>query len=144
LTFAGRYLALTTVLNLAWELAQLPLYTIWASAPLRESLAAAVHCTVGDLAIAAVTLALGMFVAARNWPSASYLRLAIVVVIFGLGYTVLSEWLNVEIRRNWAYVAAMPRLPWFGTGLAPLAQWVTIPTVVFLMLRGCAIPGRSA
>ena len=26
----------------------------------------------------------------------------------------------------WAYGSAMPRLPWLGTGLSPLAQWLVV------------------
>jgi len=45
----------------------------------------------------------------------------------GVAYTIFSEWLNVEIRRSWSYTAAMPVLPWLGTGLTPLLQWVIVP-----------------
>jgi hypothetical protein len=127
LVYATRYLALATVLNLAWEVAQLPLYTIWATAPLRTSLFAAVHCTAGDLAIGAVTLALAIVVAGRNWPKENFASVSAFAVVLGVAYVILSEWLNVEIRGSWAYTPAMPRLPWIGTGLAPLAQWLIVP-----------------
>jgi len=45
--------------------------------------------------------------------------------------TILSEWLNVEIRRTWSYAAAMPVVPWLGTGLAPLLQWLVVPSLAF-------------
>jgi hypothetical protein len=50
--------------------------------------------------------------------------------LLGLGYTVASEWVNVDIRGSWGYAAAMPRVPWIGTGLAPFIQWVLLPPLI--------------
>ena len=52
-------------------------------------------------------------------------------LIFGLGYTIFSEWLNVEVRGAWAYSARMPVVPIIGTGLAPLLQWLILPVVAY-------------
>src|SRR4051812_35855874 len=49
--FLGRYLACLAGLNLIWEIAQLPLYTIWSEAPLNKLAFAVAHCTVGDVLI---------------------------------------------------------------------------------------------
>ena len=48
-------------------------------------------------------------------------------IVLGAGYTIFSEWLNVQIRRSWSYTAAMPVLPFLGTGLTPLFQWLVVP-----------------
>ena len=138
LSCAGCYLMLATALNLCWELAQLPLYTLWQEAPLSRSLFAAAHCTLGDLIIAAVTLALSVVLVGRNWPNHNYLKTAVCAVVLGVAYAILSEWLNVEVRRTWAYSSMMPRLPWLGTGLAPLLQWLVVPASSFLILRQLA------
>ena len=135
--FAARYLALATALNFVWEMAQLPLYTIWAAAPLRESLFAVVHCTAGDLLISGAALALAVVVGGRNWPKENLVRVSALAVGFGVAYVVFSEWLNVDLRGTWAYTPAMPRLPWIGTGLAPLAQWFIVPIAAYLALRAC-------
>jgi hypothetical protein len=137
LVFAAQYLALAAALNFVWEMAQLPLYTIWSAASLRESLFAAVHCTAGDLLIGAATLALAVVVGGRNWPKENFVRVLIIAVGFGAAYTVFSEWLNVEVRGTWAYASAMPRLPWIGTGLAPLNQWLVVPAASLCVLRVC-------
>ena len=55
-------------LNLAWEIAQLPLYTIWWTDPGSRIAFAAAHCTVGDLMIGAASLALALLLAGRGWP----------------------------------------------------------------------------
>jgi hypothetical protein len=63
---------------------------------------------------------------------------AVVATAVGLGYTVFSEWLNVEVREAWAYAEAMPRLPLLGTGLAPVLQWLILPPLALLGARGLA------
>ena len=129
------YLVVLTGLNLAWELAQLPLYRMWADAPLSTSLFAALHCTGGDVLIAATTLAAAVILAGCRWPGESFWRVALVATGLGIGYTIFSEWLNVEVRASWAYAAAMPRLPWLGTGLSPVLEWVLIPPLSFVLLK---------
>ena len=57
--------------------------------------------------------------------------MAVTAIVRGAAYTILSEWLNVPIRRSWSYTAAMPVLPWLGTGLAPLLQWLVVPSLAF-------------
>ena len=57
--------------------------------------------------------------------------MALAAILLGASYTILSEWLNVEIRRTWSYAAAMPVVPWLGTGLAPLLQWLVVPSLAF-------------
>ena len=123
-----RYFVATALGNLAWEFAQLPLYTIWHEGTPGEIIFAAIHCTGGDILIATMAL-LGALVVAgdRRWPKARFHIVAAVTVGGGLAYTVFSEWLNTEIRGTWAYTAWMPTLPLIGSGLAPLAQWILIP-----------------
>jgi len=65
-----------------------------------------------------------------RWPAFGW-RMAVSAIAFGVAYTILSEWLNVQIRRSWSYAAAMPVLPWLGTGLAPLLQWLVVPGLAF-------------
>ena len=55
-------------------------------------------------------------------------------IVPGVAYTIFSEWLNVEIRRSWSYTAAMPVLPFLGTGLAPLLQWLIVPSLALAII----------
>lgn len=136
LTFLRRYVVAIAVGNLAWELAQLPLYTIWHEGTPREIVFAAVHCTGGDLLIASTAL-LGALVIAgdRRWPQARFHMVAVIAVGGGLAYTVFSEWLNTEIRGTWAYTGWMPTLPLIGSGLAPFAQWLLVPSLALWWAR---------
>jgi hypothetical protein len=63
------YLSAATTLHLVWEMAQLPLYTIWWTGTRSEILFAVIHCTAGDLLITASALVLAALIARiGRWP----------------------------------------------------------------------------
>lgn len=124
------YLPWLAALSLAWEIAQLPLYTLWHEAEPTYIAFAVAHCTVGDLLIGAAALLLALAVARE--PGMADLRLgriALLAALLGAGYTIFSEWMNVTILGSWAYTDSMPtlNLAGFEAGLAPLAQWLVVP-----------------
>jgi hypothetical protein len=131
-----RYLAFVAVANLAWETLHLPLYTIWAEGTAGELAFAVVHCTGGDLLIAGASLVLALMLIGRPaWPARGFAGVAALAIAFGLAYTLVSEWLNTEVRESWAYAEAMPVIPVLGTGLSPVAQWLVIPPLGFWWAR---------
>jgi hypothetical protein len=133
---AVRYLTIAGIANLGWEVLQLPLYTLWQTATLRVLADAVVHCTAGDVILLAAAPSISLLAAGdRGWPGRSYARIALLATLLGIAFTIFSEWLNVEVRRSWAYAPAMPLLPLFGTGLSPLLQWVVIPPAAFALAR---------
>ena len=136
-----RYLAFAAAANLVWEIVQLPLYTIWREGSPYDLALAVVHCTGGDVLIAAVSLALArLMVGRREWPARRYGRVAAVAIALGLAYTVFSEQYNVGVRATWAYSDLMPMVPFLDVGLSPVAQWIVIPIAGFLW-AGRAIAG---
>jgi hypothetical protein len=127
------YLSLAATGHLLWEAAQLPLYTIWWTGRWGEILFAVIHCTAGDALITATALLLAILTArVLGWPLFGG-RMLLAAVLLGLGYTVFSEWLNVEIRQSWSYTEAMPLLPPLGTGLGPFLQWLVVPGLALAM-----------
>lgn len=125
-----RYLVASVALHLAWEVLQLPLYTIWSSGTFRDLAFAVFHCTVGDGMIAGITLLLGFAVVGHTSGPNSRLRAVwLVSLVLGIGYTVFSEWINVKIRSSWDYSPLMPKVPFLGTGLSPILQWIIVPTM---------------
>jgi hypothetical protein len=132
-TLFVRWLTWMLLLNLAWEIAQVSLYTL-PSPPFRFFTAYSIaHCTLGDGLIAsAIYIAAGL-AAGRRWPLDAPLRGLTVLLPLGIGYTAYSEWRNVYIANGWGYDAAMPML--FGLGLSPLAQWLVIPPVAVWLVR---------
>lgn len=123
-----RYLLASVGLHLVWEVLQLPLYTIWTEAIPRQAFAV-IHCTLGDLMIAGLSLLAALaLIATPKWPRSGARTVWLLLLAFGLGYTIYSEWMNVNVRGSWAYAPMMPTLPVIGTGLSPLLQWVFVPT----------------
>lgn len=131
-----RYLIATTITQLAWEVVQLPLYTLWQTGTAGEIVFAVVHCTAGDVAIASASLVFALVVAgSSDWPARRFAPVLAWCAAFGVVYTTYSEYLNVSVRHLWAYSVWMPLLPGVGTGLAPLAQWALVPIVALHWTR---------
>ena len=130
------YLAVTAAGNLLWETAQLPLYTIWQSGNPREIAFAVLHCTGGDLVIAAGALVTALALAGRRgWPFQAFPPVAVLTLTFGMTYTVYSEWLNTTVRMTWAYSKLMPIVPILHVGLSPFLQWIAIPTAALTIAQ---------
>ena len=128
------YIALAAIGHFVWEAAQLPLYTLWRAGTRHEIVTALIHCTGGDILITTVTLAAAAVLARQlRWCAFGW-RMIFTAIVLGVAYTILSEWLNVEIRRTWSYTPAMPVLPLIGTGLTPLLQWVVVPGLAFAII----------
>lgn len=130
LSFMRRYLLMIAFGNLVWEALQMPLYTIWYEGTWSGIIFAGLHCTVGDVLIALASLVLALVVFGNNcWPRIGHKIVAVWTIVFGLSYTVYSEWLNVYWRESWAYADQMPVLPFTGfeIGLSPILQWLIIP-----------------
>ncbi len=126
------YLLTVAMADLVWEAAHLPLYTLWQTGTSGGMLFAVVHCTLGDLLIALTVMTLGLVLAGhRDWPHHRFAAVAALTLVFGLGYTVFSEWLNIVVRKSWAYSGLMPVVSLFGLdiGLSPLLQWIVVPAL---------------
>ena len=126
------YLTFVLAAHGLWEIAQIPLYTLWRDGTLGEIVFALAHCTAGDLIIAGATVGLALMINRSSaWPAESRWSVAATAIVLGLVFTTFSEWLNVEVRATWAYAPAMPRLLPLGTGLSPFAQWIVVPLAGF-------------
>ena len=140
--FLIAYLALTSLLNLLWEILQLPLYTLWEDSVPSTIAFAVVHCTLGDVLIALFSLLAALILAgADDWPHRRYWKIALIAGILGVTYTAFSEWNNTVVTRSWEYSSLMPTI--WGIGLSPLAQWGVIPGTIFWCLQR-AIDSGSA
>ena len=130
----GLWSALAFILNLAWEVAQVRLYTIWAEADRLSVAWSLFHCSVGDAMIAlAMFAAAGVVLQRVDWPVSRPWAGGAIVVTGALAYTAWSEWYNVYRVGSWGYTASMPLI--FGIGLSPLLQWLILPPVLVLAYR---------
>lgn len=127
-----RWALFAFTLNGFWEVAQLPLYTLWQDTDRQRVVSYALHCVAGDVLIA-TTLFLMAAAIFRDgaWPDHRPWRGGLSVVAGGLIYTGFSEWYNVYQARTWAYADSMPLI--FGIGVAPLLQWVVVPSLMILL-----------
>ncbi|MEX2454713.1 MAG: hypothetical protein WD470_08410 [Rhodospirillaceae bacterium] len=118
--------------SLVWEFAHMPLYTLWETGSPGEIVFAAIHCAGGDILIATSALLAALFLfGSSEWPKAGYRRVGLAAIAIGLGYTLFSEWLNIEVREAWAYRELMPVIPVIDAGLSPVAQWLILPVLAF-------------
>jgi hypothetical protein len=125
---------LSLALSLAWEIAQLPLYTIWTTESATSIAYAVAHCTAGDVLIACGGFILAaFFLGDAEWPVSRPRRGATVAILYGLTYSIYSEWHNVYVLRSWSYASNMPAI--FGIGVSPLLQWVVVPLATVLIVR---------
>lgn len=131
------YLGASIAAHLAWEVLQLPLYTLWSTGTLRQQAFAIVHCTLGDVMIAGLSILVALSLFGRTeWPSAGTRRVYLASLMLGIGYTIYSEWLNVSVRGSWSYAETMPVIPLIGTGLTPFLQWIVVPTAALWIAVG--------
>lgn len=142
---ARGYLPWLAMLNLAWESAHVPLYTLWQEAEPAYIAFSVVHCTLGDVLIGGLALLSSLILlrqrAAAHW---RWGRIAAATVLFGAAYTVFSEWMNITILRSWTYSESMPTITLGGAkiGLSPLLQWLVLPPLSLYLSR--IIRRRSA
>jgi hypothetical protein len=134
------YLAVILIANFAWEILQLPLYSLWTTGTTWQMAFAVLHCTGGDvlIALSALTIAL-VVVGTKRWPAEGQERVMLVTLALGVGYTMFSEWLNIVVRSSWAYSELMPVVPIVKIGLFPLLQWIFIPTIALSLARRRAL-----
>ena len=127
------------LLNYPWEFIQAPLFEGMAGAPHWDAVMTCTQAAVGD----AVIMLIAYWIVAglgqgRAWPAAPAGRDLILLVAAGVGITAIIEVLalNGWWITQWSYSAAMPVLPGLGVGLVPLLQWVVLPPLVALLVRG--------
>ncbi|OGA16539.1 MAG: hypothetical protein A3I63_11680 [Betaproteobacteria bacterium RIFCSPLOWO2_02_FULL_66_14] len=138
-----RYLPWLGGLNLAWEMAQLPLYTLWREAPAAWIAYAVLHCTAGDVVIGGAVLLAGLIATRASAPAQwRWGLIAPLAALAATGYTAFSESLNTAVLRSWSYSALMPTVEIAGIeiGVSPLLQWLVIPP---LALRFARATGRG-
>jgi hypothetical protein len=108
------------LLNLTWELAQVPLFAGMPSAEHWQAILVCGRATLGDVVIALV----GFWAVAGSahtrswmlWPTAGQLTGFVAV---GVLITILMEWLATQVLHRWTYAEAMPVIPLLGVGLSP-------------------------
>ena len=121
-------------LNYLWELAQAPLYV-----GMKDYNAGVFwHCFVaslGDGIMVLLIVAAGWFTLARiDWFERPGIAGYVVMLTAGFILALLVEWLGLHVLRRWEYSDRMPLMPSFRVGLAPIAQMLILPPLIFRIL----------
>ncbi len=129
-------LVFSVLLNLAWEIWQVPFFRGMADQPHWLGVIACTQATFGDAGIALAAFWVTALVArTRSWIMQPGRSDVAIFVGVGLVATIIFEALAIGVLERWAYNDAMPRLPILGTGLMPLLQWLALPPVVLWFVR---------
>ena len=100
----------------------------------RASVWAALHCAVGDGAIAFFTLFVALAVVSIRRVRTVCI-LATITLLLGLVTTSTIEVLSTQWLMRWAYGPLMPIEPLSGIGVSPLAKWVVVPAAALALVR---------
>lgn len=123
-------------LELLWEIAQFPIYTVWHEGDWGYIIYGLVHCTLGDLLILLVAYWLvALFNHNRYWYRSNVLANGFLFILIGLGFTIYSEIVNVRIMGTWDYTELMPIIPVIEIGGMPFMQWVLVPPILLWLMR---------
>lgn len=124
------------LLNFVWELQQMPFFKL---SPELSCLGVIRNCTlatVGDIgismtafwAVAALSKSRQWFHQPSRWQTGSFILVGVVI-------TVIFEVFSTGLLNLWEYAAIMPTLPFLGTGLLPVFQWILIPPLIIWFVK---------
>ena len=121
-------------LELLWEIAQFPLYTVWQEGNWSYILYGLAHCTLGDLLILLIAYwIVALLNRDRYWLQKRIFWNGLLFTALGTAYTIYSEIMNVRIRGTWDYTELMPLVPMINIGGMPFLQWLLIlPVLLWL------------
>lgn len=125
------------LLNLPWELWQVPLFESMPEAPHWEAVKTCSRAAAGDAVIALFAYwAIALVLRNRAWVVAPTASATMGFAALGVAITVVIErlalgglWLH-----SWSYSPLMPVVPGLDVGLSPLVQWLALPPLVIWLV----------
>lgn len=128
------------VLNFVWEFLQAPLFSSMRGIDHISGIYTCLQATLGDVGIALGAFwTVAVLSTGRNWVAKPSGKEVMLFLTFGLVATVALEYVHTEITLRWRYADIMPRLPFVGTGLVPLLQWIVVPLTGLWFLRRLSV-----
>lgn len=120
--------AVAVPVNLLWEMAQTPLYA--GARDFSRMLLSCFIASLGDGLLVLLIFAAGWVAfRRRDWFVRPGVRGYLLMLAFGLIVGVAIERTATEVAGLWEYTTRMPRV--LGIGLAPVAQMLVLPPVIF-------------
>ena len=119
------------LLNYLWELAQAPLYV-----GMEDYHAGALwHCFVaslGDGIMVLLIVAAGwIMLERRDWFERPDIAGYVLMLTVGFLLALLVEWIGLHVLRRWEYSERMPLVRGLRVGVAPIAQMLVLPPLIF-------------
>lgn len=125
--------AVAFVLNAIWEIAQASLFQGYVS--FAQHVPVCLWAIVGDVVIVLSVYALvGLFKNDSLWIAHYRMQDAFGLAIVGFFVALWIEH-RALLFGKWAYAAAMPIIPYFSVGLAPIAQMVLLLPLSVLIVK---------
>ncbi len=132
----GPVLLFAALLHFVWEMLQAPFWIGMAAMPHWAGIRTCTIATVGDVAIVLVAYWVGAIVTrSRKWLFLPTPAAVIAYLVTGLALTIAYEYFATGPLGRWTYTDSQPRLPWIGTGIAPILQWLTLPFATLWLAR---------
>jgi len=122
------------VSSVVWEFLQSPFYADTFEASWGAIVFNRFHCAGGDVLILLAAFWLVALRWGRRWMEAGGWAPVGAFLIIGIVYTTYSEHFNVHLVERWAYSPWMPTVA--GIGLVPILQWIVVPVLSVLYVRG--------
>lgn len=127
---AAALFVIAVFLNYPWERVQSTLYVTLDGSSIPPWL-----CFVASLAdglfVLLIYLAGWIILGRSDWFLHPGVRGYSVALAAGLVISVSVEWTTIYIAPQWAYAEHMPLVPGLGVGLAPVAQMLALPPLIF-------------
>lgn len=120
------------ILNLIWEIGQMPWYV--SNSSLWQHLPLCVLAAIGDVVIILCLYGFVSLIQKDVWwlKQLTAYNIAILIITGGLVAIGLEQ---LALATNqWQYTPTMPLLPLLGVGLLPLLQMILLPTVSILIV----------
>jgi len=118
-----------------WEWMQSPFFT-YISEDFNKIVFFTIHCTFSDILILfSIVALLCIFKREIAWIFHPRKMDYILITSMGLFYTLLSEYINVQLLQRWRYTNLMPIVPGLRIGLTPILQWLLLPSIILLVTK---------
>jgi hypothetical protein len=136
-----RFAAWGFALNILWEALQTPLYADRGGG-VRYLISSRLHCAIGDvLILLGCYWVIALLWRNRRWSETRRLAPRVLFVALGVAYTIASELAHTRWLRSWGYAPEMPRI--LGVGLAPILQWLLIPSALLFLTSRAYVPSSD-
>ncbi len=124
---------LAVVVNYPWEQAQSRLYVLPGGVDVHWWMCAAAS-VVDGLMILLIFWIGWLVTGQRDWYLRPGVRGYAVLLLSGAVVSVAIEWVAIYGAQWWAYSSNMPLVPGLNIGLAPVAQMLVLPPLIFTLL----------